>query len=175
MKHIPIEHYERAAEILRYEPETGRLIRRVTTSPTAQADDEAGTTKRSYSQVSITSNGERRLLYTHRIVWFIHHSELPDILDHIDGDPSNNRVENLRAATARQNTHNRRSRKNSSSKYLGVNWDKQNSKWYAQIRIAGKVKYLGYFTDEIDAALAYDKAAREHFGEFANPNFPLNA
>lgn len=169
-----IAHYERAAEILRYEPETGKLIRRVTTGSRSQKGDTAGRIDHNgYSQVSITSSGKRRNLLTHRIIWFIHHSELPVILDHIDGSPLNNRIENLRPATNQQNQRNMRSHKNSTSKYLGVCWDKSRNKWKASIRVNGKSKNIGRFTDEIEAAKAYDKEAREHFGEFANPNFPV--
>ena len=172
MKQIPIEYYERSAELLRYEPETGRLIRRVTTSHNAQAGDEAGTEQGSgYRHVSITVEGKNKFLYTHRIIWFMHHGELPDFLDHINGKRSHNRIENLRCATGLQNRQNTRSRKDSSSKYLGVSWFQERKKWVAQIKINGKPTYLGIFIDEVEAAKAYDSAAREHFGEFANPNF----
>jgi hypothetical protein len=107
---------------------------------------------------------------SHRILYYLHHGELPAILDHIDGNPLNNSIDNLRAATPSGNARNCRSAKNSSSKYLGVCWHKAAKKWRAQIKINGEVKYLGCFTCEKEAARAYNKAAAEHFGEFANLN-----
>lgn len=170
---IPLEYYERAAEILRYDPETGRLIWQVATSRNIKEGNEAGIIhNKGYRRVGITIDGKFKLLLTHRIIYFIHHGELPDMLDHRDGNPLNNRIENLRPATRQQNQQNQRSYKNSSSKYLGVSWQKKNKKWRAQIQINGEKRCLGLFDDEIEAAKAYDAGAREHFGEFANPNFP---
>ena len=85
--------------------------------------------------------------------------------DHIDHCGMNNQRSNLRIATSQQNSRNRSSRNGSSSKYLGVSWDR--IKWTAQI---GSIR-LGRFKDEIDAAKAYDAAAKIHHGEFANLNF----
>jgi hypothetical protein len=59
------------------------------------------------------------------------------------------------------------------SKYRGVNWQKKNNKWLAQIKNDGKVHYLGCFEDEEEAARAYDRAARAHHGEKAQLNFPV--
>lgn len=162
------KYYERAAEILRHDPETGGLFRTLKDGKSKEAGsiDSGG-----YRQVSLSINGQEKLLLAHRIIHFIHHGELPDCLDHIDGDRLNNRIENLRAATSQQNQRNIRSQKNSSSKFLGVNWQKTAKKWRARIKFNGKQKSLGLFTDEIEAAKAYDAAAREHHGEFANPNF----
>jgi len=166
------EYYERAAEMLRYEPETGKLIRRVTTSSRSKEGDEAGTiSDRGYLYVSVTLDGKRKLFRSHRIVWFIHHNDIPEMLDHVDGDKLNNRIENLRPATHQQNNQNRQSFRNSTSKYLGVSWSTADKKWRAQINLNRKQKYLGSFDDEIEAAKAYDAASEELFGEFANPNF----
>lgn len=95
-------------------------------------------------------------------------------IDHRDGDGLNNQRGNLRPATSVQNGRGfRRKAAGSSSSYRGVTWYKPRRKWGAQIGISpGKLLYLGLFTDEVEAAKAYDAAAREHFGEFASPNFP---
>ena len=111
------------------------------------------------------------VLQSHRMVYFLHHGKTPEILDHIDGDRLNNSIGNLRAVTPAQNAMNRRSRPNSSSRYLGVSWNKASEKWSAQIIEEGKKRHLGLFTSEIEAAQSYDKAALVCFGEFANPNF----
>jgi hypothetical protein len=106
--------------------------------------------------------------YSHRMIYFLYHGVLPDAIDHIDRDKTNNRVLNLRAATKSGNAANCRSVKNSSSIYLGVHWSA--GKWVAMISVDHKNKYLGRFTYEKEAARAYNKAAAEHHGEFANLN-----
>ena len=113
---------------------------------------------------------KKQVFLSHRMLYYLHYGELPAILDHIDGNPLNNSIDNLRAATLSGNARNRRSAKNSSSKYLGVCWHKVAKKWRTQIKINGEVNHLGYFTCEKEAARAYNKAAAEHFGEFANLN-----
>lgn len=77
-------------------------------------------------------------------------------IDHINGNTLNNQKSNLRIATNRQNQQNRHHPK--TSKYTGVSWKKDHRKWQAQIYINGKVKFLGYFDDEYEAYLKYEKA-----------------
>lgn len=93
-------------------------------------------------------------------------------VDHRNGNRLDNRRENLRLATPSENCRNSAMcrRTTRSSQFKGVFWIARLSKWSAQIRV-GK-RHLGVFLSEIDAALAYDVAARAHFGEFACVNFP---
>lgn len=88
--------------------------------------------------------------------------------DHEDGNGLNNQRYNLRNCTRRQNLMNKRSDKNTTSKYKGVS--KHYKKWIAHIKVNSKVLHLGSFTYEDDAALAYNWAAKKHFGEFAKLN-----
>lgn len=95
------------------------------------------------------------------------------ITDHINGDGLDNRLENLRFCTHSQNRNNQRkniNRKGVTSKFKGVSMDKICKKWRSSIWIEKKNKSLGYFKTELDAALAYNKAAIEFFGEFARIN-----
>lgn len=92
-------------------------------------------------------------------------------IDHVNGNGLDNQRHNLREATNGQNMHNRRPNVGTSSQYKGVRLSKHGT-WVARIRINGERFHLGCFADEVDAALAYDAAAREMFGRFARPNFP---
>lgn len=92
--------------------------------------------------------------------------------DHINGNRLDNRKENLRSCTQAENNRNRKAwkRSNSDIRYKGVTWYKYNEIYQATIRSGDKTIHLGYFTDIKQAARAYDKAAKELHGEFANLN-----
>jgi hypothetical protein len=94
------------------------------------------------------------------------------VVDHIDGNKVNNCRFNLRVCTRKENVRNKRRRSNSSSRFKGVGYYKRSRKWCAKISCMGERIWLGYFTDEVEAARAYDRAAVEYFGEYARLNFP---
>lgn len=97
-------------------------------------------------------------------------------VDHIDHDGLNNQRSNLRLATRRQNTGNMRPRRApGTSVYKGVCWNKKCQKWRVLINSeTGSRTHVGLFVSEIEAAHAYDEAARRIYGEFACVNFPLD-
>lgn len=113
----------------------------------------------------------RKIEYLHRL---LAGAENGLQVDHIDGDTLNNRRSNLRACTARQNQRNRKPWSRGTSKFKGVSWSTSGRKWRAGIKVGTKSRSLGRFTNELEAARAYDRAASEHFGEFAWLNFPLD-
>jgi hypothetical protein len=105
---------------------------------------------------------QRRVPY-HHVIWFIHYNYFPSKLDHVDRNPLNNRIENLRLVSDKQNCQNRSKTKGKSSKYLGVTFHKTSGKFLARI----KQKSLGYFNTEKEAGVAYAKASRVLYGDYA--------
>jgi hypothetical protein len=96
------------------------------------------------------------------------------LVDHRNCNSLDNRRANLRLATHQENMRNRRKRKNTSSRFIGVTFDKQRGKWLARIIYQGKRIFLGRFDTEIEAARAYDAAVKKYHIEFARLNFPEN-
>jgi len=92
-------------------------------------------------------------------------------IDHINGNKLDNRRENLRLCSHSQNMANRPKHSNNTSGYKGASWDKVRQKFESQIVCKSKKIYLGYFETAVEAAKAYDEAAKKYFGEFANLNF----
>jgi hypothetical protein len=109
-------------------------------------------------------------IYLHRLIAGAGPDEL---VDHINRDPLDNRAVNLRIATSWQNSGNRgpdRRRLGTSSRHKGVSWSRHKNRWRAYIHIDGRTRCLGTFTDEDDAARAYNVAALAHWGSFARLN-----
>jgi len=117
-----------------------------------------------------SDKGKEKLIYLHQEI-----IDVPKgmVIDHINHNPMDNRKANLRAATHSQNICNRRKRSGAKySKYKGVSWRKDSHKWVARITSQKKGIHLGCFEKEIDAAKAYDDAARKYHKDFACLNFP---
>jgi len=95
-------------------------------------------------------------------------------VDHINGDGLDNQRCNLRIVTQSQNQRNmkKRTKRKYTSIYKGVCFDKERRKWVVSIYIDNKCRKIGRFKNEIDAARAYDEAAKKYFGEYARLNFP---
>jgi hypothetical protein len=142
---------ERVLELLAYDKETGEF----TWKPR-----KAGHTHGVSGYVEITIDGIQ--VKAHRLAWLVTHGEWPTgMLDHINGDPSDNRLKNLRAADARINAENRRSaRAGSKSKLLGAQWHKQRAKWQAAITVHKRKIYLGIFDTQEEAHEAFVSAKR---------------
>lgn len=91
-------------------------------------------------------------------------------VDHVDHNGLNNQKNNIRICSSKENNVNIKSQKNSTSKYLGVSFEKSRNKWKACIRFNGKQKTIGRYNTEDEAGLAYNKEAVIHHGDFANLN-----
>ena len=163
------------AEILRrhlsYDPDTGVLCWKEFRNNYVPAGTVAG---------SIKADGYRHIILNqctmraHRVAWCIFYGVHPSgLIDHINGDPLDNRIANLRICNSRQNSHNISARR-SASGFKGVATTKRGN-FVAQIKAEGVNRYLGVFSKAEDAARRYDAVASIAFGEFANLNFPKAA
>jgi len=145
-----------ALRLFSYDPVTGIVTRNLSTASIMMAGDVVGCAgTRGYLVVSV--NGRRYRL--HRVIWLMVTGGFPDEkIDHINGDTSDNRFENIRAVTQSENTRNRRICSRNKSGVMGVSWCKRNQKWITNIKAEGKNKHLGYFDDIEDAKAARTKA-----------------
>ena len=159
-----------ARQYLAYDPETGIFTWTARAAQCVKIGAVAGRTVpgRQYRQIKLGGVS----YYAHRLAWLMHYGEWPaGIIDHINRDGSDNRIENLRVVTATQNTHNRRGRIGHSI-HKGVTFHVYHNKWMVAITANGATRHVGYFLSEIEAAKAYDVAAKELHGTFAVLNFP---
>ena len=127
-----------------------------------------------YAVTNINRNSQRRQISMHRLILGIADTNKP-LVDHINHNGIDNRRANLRLASSSQNNANQALSKGAkTSKYKGVSWHSSTNKWQASIRVKGKQTYLGLFTSEEKAAVAYNQAAIIHFGDFAFLNDEAN-
>jgi hypothetical protein len=132
---------------------------------------ERKSNKQSYAgiQPSRKLSGPRRTIVMHREIM---NAPKGKHVDHINHNTLDNRKKNLRICSCQENLRNKMINRNkNTSGFKGVSWNKQNSKWKAEITVSKKNIYIGYFINKIDAALAYDEKAKELFKEFACTNF----
>ena len=151
-------------EFFNYDAETGLLTWRIRRANCIKTGDRAGYLKADgYLIVGVCW----KLQLVHRVAWVHYYgAEAPKYIDHINGNRSDNRIANLRAATPKQNVQNIKKAysTNKSSGVLGVYWH-QCGKWQARIQTDGRSKSLGLFATKEEAHQAYLKAKRE-FHEF---------
>ena len=109
----------------------------------------------------------KRLYLAHRLIWLYHTGAYPvGVIDHIDGDPSNNSLKNLRDVTNAQNSQNAKRPKNNKSGLKGVFYRSDLNKWRAELMVNGKVKRLGFFDCKAAAYFSYCVASDVHHGGF---------
>lgn len=172
-----------------YSPETGDLTHNIRTPEFMTGSDAsskrnacaswngryAGTAAFSYKDKRGYFHGKvlGKNYQAHRVIWKMFYGFEPDNIDHINGNPSDNRIRNLRNCSVAENCRNYAKTKKGSSAYRGVCWVKRDKKWAASISNGngGKIS-LGHYAKERDAAMAYDAAAKESHGDFATLNFP---
>jgi HNH endonuclease/AP2 domain len=146
-------------ELIAYEPETGEFLWRQTKGRCRENGIAGTVNKLGYRTIKIS----KRTVLAHRLAWFMSYGKWPaGDVDHINGDPSDNRIANLRDVTRSVNMQNKRAaHSNSKSGLLGASWNKKSGRWMAQIQTSGKFKYLGHFPTAEAAHEAYLIAKRQ--------------
>lgn len=103
----------------------------------------------------------------HRIIYMMFFGKLPKIVDHIDNDRTNNKIENLRSAAPAQNLWNAVLRPTNTSGSKGVSWHKKAKKWQVKVSVNCTLKHFGYFADLELADLVATEARNKYHGQFA--------
>jgi hypothetical protein len=153
--------------VLDYNTNTGIFTNKIARGPAQKGIESGYKTKAGYREISLKNTR----YYSHRLAWFYMYKEWPENqIDHINGIKDDNRKCNLREATAKNNMANQKAHKDSTSIFTGVSWAQDRNKWRATICSNGITKKLGSFETEIEAAIAYNIAATEYHGEFAQLN-----
>lgn len=126
-----------------------------------------------YAQRVERKNGKQRHIFMHRMILGL--TDRKVYTDHENHNGLDNRRTNIRIATAQQNAFNKRAATHGLSQYKGVSWSKSHSKWQVTFTYNRKLRWVGSFDKEIDAATAYDNAVSAYHQQFANPNFPTES
>lgn len=158
--------------ILSYDTQTGRLTwlpRPSSMFPSERTCKTWNTRYAGTEALGHASNGYKRgpinkvLYWTHRVIWKMHYDAEPEIIDHINGDSSDNRIENLRNTDQSFNKRNARLPSNNTSGYIGVSFDKSRGKWMGYMKGAdGKTIRLGRFDTAAEAAAARERLNAKH-------------
>ena len=159
---MPFLSLEKVGRLLRYEPETGFFFWRASSGRFVKAGDRAGCVN-SLGYVQIQVCGQP--YYAHRLAWFLMLGAMPARqIDHINGNPADNRFRNLRAATNAENGRNRKVGSNNTSGFKGAS--RHRNKFRAMIKHEGRNISLGTFQTAMEAHAAYQQAAERYHGEF---------
>lgn len=157
---------ERLRTLLTYEPETG-IFRIATYRGGRKKAGEVAGAVNSSGYICIKVDG--RKYQAHRLAWlYVHGAWPPDVIDHVNGNRTDNRLSNLRCATRRENKHNSRAPSISTSGVKGVFWNSKRRKWQARICLSnGKRQHLGYHHSLSAAEAVVTAAYSEAHGQFA--------
>jgi hypothetical protein len=152
-------------EFLHYDQDTGIFTWIKTSSKSIKIGYIAGYLhKDGYFRIRL--HGNKYL--AHRLAWLYVHGYMPDCIDHINNTKNDNRISNLRQATAFENACNRKKASHNTSGIKGVHWCKKDKKWIARINVNNKRIVLGYFNNLEFAELVINEARQKYHGEYAN-------
>jgi hypothetical protein len=153
---------QRLKELLLYDPNIG-LFMHLRSQAAAKAGDIAGTKRQKYCKIYV----DGRPYFAHRLVWLYEYGVWPTKhIDHINGNPMDNRICNLREATVSQNQVNSAAKKHSKTGHRGIHMHKCG-RYRVQLQKDGKPVHAGYFDTIESAVIARDNVYRKIHGEFA--------
>jgi hypothetical protein len=147
-----------------FEYKDGNLYWKVKKAPHVHVGAEVGSPAHGYKTVYVDGRNWR----IHRLVFLMQHGYLPKMVDHINGNRADNRIENLRAADDFQNAHNMNMRPDNKSGIKGVSWNSDRCKWVARVNFKRKTYQVGYFEDIELAEFAVQMAREKYHGAYAN-------
>ena len=151
-------------ELLHYDPETGIFIRLISFTNKVKAGGVAGwNSSHGYIKISVKS----QTYYAHRLAWLYIHGVWPKQIDHINHNPSDNRLVNLRETTQQENAKNASMKNTNKSGVTGIHLHEPSNKWRAYITVDGKAIHLGCFSIKNDA-IKTRKEAEIKYGFHAN-------
>ncbi len=159
------QYFTLTQEYLRdvYEYQDGELIRKHRQG-NKQARTTVGCMQKIGYKITVIN---KKFFYLHRLIFMFHNGYMPSNIDHIDGNKSNNRIENLRACNRFENLSNRSKQANSKSGHKNVYWLKSRSQWVVAIGARCKKHHIGYFNDLDKAINAATNARLELHNDFA--------
>lgn len=168
---------EELRQLLRYDPETGKLYWKPRPLSMFPSDRTGKSWNTRYAGKEAFRVGNLGYLQgnlvgfnvkAHRVAWAIQNGAWPDgDIDHKNMNRADNRISNLRPASRTENRMNTRAQINCKSGYKGVHWDRDSGKWRAQLSRGGKCIFSAKFNSLEDASEAYAQAAKKYHGEFA--------
>lgn len=157
---------ERLKEFLFYDNKTGCFYRHKSFKTGKQIPYKLVGTQRPDGYLSTCIDGKTYLL--HRLAWLYVHNKWPDdVIDHINGNKSDNKITNLRSVTQSQNLINRDFDRKSNYKIGGVYWNKGKNAWMVRITINKKQVYMGLYDDFFEACCVRKSAVNTYYGEYA--------
>jgi len=152
---------ERLRALFSYDPQTGVLTSKVD-RPKRPVGSVIGTRS---NHGALICRVDYKILYVHRIVWMLFYGREPiKFIDHINGNPADNRIANLREASVQENGWNAPGK---NGRLKGAHWSNWEQKWRSSINVNGTTHHLGWFDAKEDAAKAYEQASRKMHGAFS--------
>ena len=155
-----IINLENLHEFFEYHPD-GYLINKKDRGRTAKSGQKTcSPNRKSYSQVILNGKPERE----HRVIWALHKGYWPTVIDHVDGNKLNNKIENLEEVDHKTNI------RRASSKKAGVRFDTRLNKWTAKITVENRTVHVGVFLTKEEAVVARLEAEKKYWGFYGDSN-----